>query len=174
LARARKSAWLAAAVVLSTLVPCVQMLVLQSDAHAGLRRVAAFAQARPHRSAELRASVLAFLGKRAWDSGDIASAGIYGRRAAELVPTRSMVTLWAEAEELQGRFATAESIYVRLVTTSPGYLRAWLGLAHTRLESGRPLEAAVAAESALAIDPTSTYGAKLLRDSRREPAMKRQ
>ncbi|MGH7742388.1 MAG: tetratricopeptide repeat protein, partial [Candidatus Eiseniibacteriota bacterium] len=160
-------AWLGAAIALSTLVPCIQLLVLQSDSQAGLRRVAACAEANPpYRSTVQRASVLAFLGKRAWDSGDAASAASYGRRAAELVPTPSMLTLWGDAEEEQGHHAAAESVYVRLVAASPTNLRAWLGLARVRLGIGRPLEAAAAAESALAIQPGSTDAADLLRAAR--------
>jgi tetratricopeptide (TPR) repeat protein len=167
LSRAPQYAWLGAAVVLSTVLPCMQQLLLQSDSQAGLRRVAAFAEPNPpHRSAASRASVLAFLGKRAWDGGDVASAASYGRRAAELVPTPSMLTLWGDAEEEQGHLAAAESIYVRLAAASPTNIRAWLGLARVRLSSGRPLEAAAAAESALAIQPGSTYAADLLRAAR--------
>jgi hypothetical protein len=165
--RTPQYAWLGAAVALSTVVPCMQQLVLQSDSQAGLRRVASFAEAYPpHRNEVQRASVLAFLGKRAWDSGDVASAALYGRRAAELVPTPSMLTLWGDAEEEQGHLAAAESIYVRLAAASPTNIRAWLGLARVRLSSGRPLEAAAAAESALAIQPGSTYAADLLRAAR--------
>jgi hypothetical protein len=167
LSRTPQHAWLGAAVVLSTVVPCMQLLVLQSDSQAGLRRVAALAEAsRPHRSTIQRASVLAFLGKRAWDNGDVASAASYGRRAATLVPTPSMLTLWGDAEEQQGHYSAAESVYVRLVAASPTNFRAWLGLARVRLGSGRPLEAAAAAESALAIQPGSTYAADLLRAAR--------
>jgi len=167
LSRALQYAWLGAAVVLSTVVPCMQHLMLQSNSQAGLRRVAGFAEANPpHRSAVQRASVLAFLGKRAWDSGDVASAASYGRRAAELVPTPSMLTLWGDAEEEQGHLATAESIYVRLAAASPTNIRAWLGLARVRLTSGRPLDAAAAAESALAIQPGSSHAADLLRAAR--------
>ena len=167
LSRTPNYAWLGAAVVLSTVLPCMQQLVLQSDSLAGLRRVAAFAEANPPQRSEVqRASVLAFLGKRAWDSGDMASAALYGRRAAELVPTPSMLTLWGDAEVEQGHFAAAESVYVRLAAASPTNIRAWLGLARVRLSSGRPLEAAAAAESALAIQPGSTYAADLLRAAR--------
>jgi tetratricopeptide (TPR) repeat protein len=77
-----------------------------------------------------------------------------------------MLTLWGDAEEEQGHLAAAESIYVRLAAASPTNIRAWLGLARVRLSSGRPLEAAAAAESALAIQPGSAYAADLLRAAR--------
>jgi hypothetical protein len=165
LARTPRSRWLSAAVALSTVVPGVQFPMLQRDAAAGLARIAALADS-PHRSAAQRASVFAFLGQRAWDRSDWSEAAAYARRATELVSSRLMLTLWAEAEQQQGRHAEAEMVFERLVATAPDYSRGWIGLAGVYLDTGRPREAVVAAERAMTIEPTSERAARILEMAR--------
>lgn len=155
-------AWLAPALLLAMLVPCLQWLVHFHDARRGLERVRALALEAPRRSDVERARLWDGIAYRAfrlrhWDRAVEASA-----QSVRYAPHPRALMMLAIARTYTRDYRGAESVYVELTRRTPDDPVAWLGLGGVSLRLGDSLQT-TRALAKLQAYPTDSREARLIR-----------
>jgi hypothetical protein len=120
--------WMAPALLLAALVPCLQWLVHFHDSRRGLERVRALALETPRRSDVERARLWDGIAYRAfrlrqWDRAVEASA-----QSVRYAPHPRSLMMWAIARTYAGDHLGAESLYVAMAERMPEDPLVWVGL----------------------------------------------
>lgn len=121
-------AWMAPALLLAVLAPCLQWLVHFHDTTHGIDRVRAIALEQPTRSDVERAQLWDGIAYRAfrlrqWDEAVEASA-----QSVRYAPHPRSLMMWAIARTYAGDHLGAESLYVAMAERMPDDPLVWVGL----------------------------------------------
>ena len=151
----RLPAWLAPALLISVVVPALQLLVHFHDPRLGMSRVRSYALEPPARpESELAriwdAAAYRSFRLREWEWAVEASA-----RSAAYAPHPRALMMWAIARTYTGDHRGAESLYVALAARTPDDPLVWVGLGGAALWVGDSLEAARAIAKLNAYAPQS-------------------
>jgi len=154
--------WLLVSLVFVAAVPTLELVIAQSDLPTGLKRVRAFVSEEPRRSDEVRGRTWGFLAMRYWQLGDPNGGAIAADSAAKTVPSKTILTLLAAANQARGDLAGAMSAYHPALEHDSLDWRNWIGLGEVSLASGDTMRARQALNHAIEINPRSEYARVLL------------
>jgi hypothetical protein len=119
---------LIAAIVLATLVPTLQLLVLHHDGEAGMARTRAFLTEPPRRTEAQRLATLDFIGLRSMRLHRWADAAAAYHDVAVVAPHPRALEFWGVNAAIAGNDHEAESAFAALAARDSTNLMGWVGL----------------------------------------------
>jgi tetratricopeptide (TPR) repeat protein len=165
-------AWLVTPLLLATVAPALEYLLLQNRVDPGLARVEAYLTGPPRRSDTETALTWSFVAERQLALGRKDDAVASFAKAAALAPGPRILLEWAMAEEDRHDWAAAREVYRTLARRNPQFPDAWLGIATTSMNLGERAEAYRCALVARQLDPTRPEADELLRKlAQEDPAL---